>query len=71
MIEKCARFPWKVHSPITRTFSRSSLRSAMDFEWLSILIEYPLSLVRDRLQMLFGCASEFRPWGLWCSDEPP
>jgi hypothetical protein len=33
--------------------------------------ENPLSLVRDRLQVLFGGASEFRPWGLWCPDEPP
>jgi len=33
--------------------------------------ENPLSLIRDRLQVLFGGASEFRPWGLWCSDEPP
>ncbi len=33
--------------------------------------ENPLSLIRDRLQLLFGGASEFRPWGLWCSDEPP
>ncbi len=33
--------------------------------------ENPLSIVRDRLQVLFGGPSEFRPWGLWCSDEPP
>jgi hypothetical protein len=33
--------------------------------------ENPLSLVRDRLRVLFGGASEFRPWGLWCPDEPP
>jgi hypothetical protein len=33
--------------------------------------ENPLSLVRDRLQVLFGGPSEFRPWGLWCPDEPP
>jgi hypothetical protein len=33
--------------------------------------ENPLSLIRDRLQVLFGGSSEFRPWGLWCPDEPP
>jgi hypothetical protein len=32
--------------------------------------ENPLNLIRDRLQVLFGGASEFRPWGLWCVDEP-
>jgi replicative DNA helicase len=33
--------------------------------------ENPLSLVRDRLQTLFGGTSQLRPWGLWCPDEPP
>lgn len=33
--------------------------------------ENPLSLVRSRLQVLFGGPSAFRPWGLWCQDEPP
>jgi hypothetical protein len=33
--------------------------------------ENPLSLVRDRLQTLFGGTSELRPWGLWCPEEPP
>ena len=33
--------------------------------------ENPLRLIRDRLQMLFGGPSEFRPWGLWCQDAPP
>ena len=33
--------------------------------------ENPLSLIRDRLQVLLGGASDFRPWGLWCTDEPP
>ncbi len=33
--------------------------------------ENPLSLIRDRLLVLFGGPSGFRPWGLWCSDQPP
>ena len=33
--------------------------------------ENPLNLIRDRLRVLFGGESEFRPWGLWCSEEPP
>jgi len=33
--------------------------------------ENPLSLIRDRLRVLFGGSSAFRPWGLWCLDEPP
>src|SRR5262249_14508377 len=33
--------------------------------------ENPLSLVRERLRVLFGGSSAFRPWGLWCPDEPP
>jgi AAA domain/DnaB-like helicase N terminal domain len=33
--------------------------------------ENPLSLIRDRLLALFGGPSDFRPWGLWCSDQPP
>lgn len=33
--------------------------------------ENPLSLIRDRLLVLFGGPSNFRPWGLWCSDQPP
>lgn len=33
--------------------------------------ENPLGLIRDRLLALFGGPSDFRPWGLWCPDEPP
>ena len=33
--------------------------------------ENPLSLIRDRLQLLFGGTSDLRLWGLWCPDEPP
>jgi hypothetical protein len=33
--------------------------------------ENPLSLIRDRLQVLFGGTSDLRLWGLWCPDEPP
>lgn len=33
--------------------------------------ENPLILVRSRLQILCGGADAFRPWGLWCEDQPP
>jgi hypothetical protein len=33
--------------------------------------ENPLRLIRDRLQVLLGGASQLRPWGTWCGDEPP
>src|SRR5437667_2175155 len=33
--------------------------------------ENPLSVIRERLQVLFGGPSDLRPWGLWCQEEPP
>jgi hypothetical protein len=46
-------------------------RRTLNAQVLYLDRENPLSLVRDRLQVLFGGPSEVRPWGLWCQDEPP
>jgi archaellum biogenesis ATPase FlaH len=54
------------------TFGNDFLgRSTLNTQVLYLDRENPLSLVRDRLKVLFGGASKFRPWGLWCQDEPP